>query len=183
MTDGPLFSVISSDSLAAHLALRDAQLSLREFRDATGEDWRRRWVAVLTLLRSVGHVLHYVDGETSVEYRTTIDDWWNSLKKSKPEPPIFWHFIEQARNTVLKQYYPSVSVEIHSPPESQTGMNIVLGVEGSAFGVIPEEGVEARYCYSEPPFEGQDPEKLAEEAIEWWKSQLSLIVRESGAAG
>src|SRR5207245_1310981 len=59
---------------------------------------------VVALLRSVGHVLDSVDGETAPELRRAIDEEYTKLKDSKPAPSIFWEFIHEERNMVLKEY-------------------------------------------------------------------------------
>ena len=66
---------------------------------------RVRWVAVMSLLRAVGHTLKKVDAERSdLRMKCAIDQAWIELKKSEPQPEIFWKFIHAERNAVLKEY-------------------------------------------------------------------------------
>ncbi len=78
--------------------------------------WRPRWAGLVALLRAVGHVLDKVDGARSPEARQVIDEAWMEPRGCKPEPKIFWEFIDAERNNVLKAYTLSVSVNITVRP-------------------------------------------------------------------
>lgn len=169
----PLFSVPASNQFVAYLVLHDARISCNELRVAQGEDWRRRWISTLTFLRSVGHVLGKVDGESNDKAGEVINKWWKQLNVSKPKPEIFWGFIESERNSAVKTYSSSVRTEII--PASDQGARIQFSARGPALSMIPEPGSIAKYLYSEAPFENRDPVELIDEAISWWASQLDLI--------
>jgi hypothetical protein len=89
-----------TDVEPARLVLFDCEESLLELMKSKEDTLRRRWVATVSLLRSVGHVLDKVDGEASPTHRAVIDDLWPQLKRSD----IFAGFIDDERNNVLKQY-------------------------------------------------------------------------------
>ncbi len=60
---------------------------------------RRRYVAVMALLRAVGNVLKDFDGERGPTYlQKAIAEQWQ-----QPKPPI-WDFIDGNRAAVLKRY-------------------------------------------------------------------------------
>ena len=61
------------------------------------------WLITITLLRAVGHVLAKADSGSS-DAGIAIDKQFAELKARKPEPVIFWRFIEEERNNVLKVY-------------------------------------------------------------------------------
>ena len=62
---------------------------------------RRRWVALVALLRAVGHVLEKVDGPVGCQARRqAIASGYQALKRTE----IFNDFIESQRNSVLKEY-------------------------------------------------------------------------------
>jgi hypothetical protein len=84
--------------------------------DMGTELWRPHWAGLVALLRSVGHVLDKVDGATDPRLRHAIDAAWKELSDSKPEPKIFWEFIEAERNNVLKTYTFSVGVGVTVRP-------------------------------------------------------------------
>ena len=92
---------------AARLVLDDCREALNELReDPTGSLWRRRYVACIALLRAVGHVLNNVDTKTSANHKAVIDARWQQQQNTKPKPEVFWSFIENERNLLLKEYGP-----------------------------------------------------------------------------
>jgi hypothetical protein len=82
------------------------------------------WEAILTaciaILRSVGHVLDKVDGKTNPRLRQSIDSWWVKIKEGEQSknPPIFWAFIDEERNLILKKN------------QLRTGESTMVGVVG-----------------------------------------------------
>ena len=70
----------------------------------SGEPLRIIWVSVITLLRAVGHVLQKVDAPSDPAVSRAVAEAWDRLCRSRPEPEIFWEFIESERNSVVKQY-------------------------------------------------------------------------------
>src|SRR5450759_1169232 len=89
----------------ARIVLSDARDALSDLADGvSGSEWRRRWVTAVVLLRAVGHVLDKVDAESSPAMCRAIAEAWRGLPASKPEPRIFWDFIDAERNNVLKEY-------------------------------------------------------------------------------
>ncbi len=173
MSRSTLFSVPASNQFVAYLVLHDARVSRNELRVAQGEDWRRSWISTVTFLRCVGHVLDKVDGKINNKAREVIDEWWGKLKESKPNPTIFWGFIESERNTALKAYSSSVRVEIK--PAVDENSRIKFSAKGPALSMIPGPDSIAKFLYSEVPFEDCDPVELVDEAIAWWAIQLKLI--------
>jgi hypothetical protein len=95
----------------------DCKRALEDF-EAAGPTpyWRTRWTAVVALLRAVGHVLQKIDAAQSPEFKKAIDDAWARLKQTKPEPRIFWEFIEAERNNVLKVYEVSARLNVTVRP-------------------------------------------------------------------
>ena len=91
--------------MRARDVLEDCKQALKDF-EASGATpyWRTRWIGLVALLRSVGHVLDKIDGAQTREWRKAVDEAWEKLKRTKPEPRILWEFIEAERNNVLKAY-------------------------------------------------------------------------------
>ncbi len=99
--------------LKARLVLEDAKEASKELPEYGGQTSpdnstvRRRWIAVMALLRAVGHVLHKVDGNTNEFLRKAVNEKWQD------RPIIFTEFIEKYRNAVLKRYeHPDISYEM-----------------------------------------------------------------------
>ncbi|MEX3982138.1 hypothetical protein AB4Y45_24530 [Paraburkholderia sp. EG287A] len=90
---------------AARIVLQDTRHAIREHSDTLqAEAFRVSWFGIVGLLRSVGHVLDKVDAESSPEMRRAIREKWSELTATRPEPMIFWGFIEAERNRFLKNY-------------------------------------------------------------------------------
>jgi hypothetical protein len=134
-----------------------------------GADFRLYLAAIFTLLRSVGHVLDKVDGKNPV-LKPIIKEKWQNLKDSKPNPKIFWKFIEAERNSILKEY------EIHF------GQNITIfpeSIAGSS-GVSPKQRVDLYthlidYKINDGEFEGDELLELLRKSILWWEEYLAPI--------
>ncbi|MDP3835175.1 MAG: hypothetical protein Q8Q82_14535 [Hydrogenophaga sp.] len=163
---------------SARDALEDCRGALQEFVDGVqGRAWKRRWITCVVLLRAVGHVLDKVDGDRSPRYRREIDSWWENLKKGKPEPAIFWAFIEQERNSIVKEYRTRAGQGV-TVPGAVVEINRRTG----------EQKVELRppavyqYTINAGPFAGRDQRELVSEAILWWQTQLDAIDAAANAA-
>ena len=141
--------------LYARAVLDDCRGALTDLHDELmGGKWRRRWAAAVGLLRTVGHVLDKVDGESSSQLRAAVDAKWAALKKSKPA--LFYDFIDDERNRIVKKYAPragqSITIPVGSPDESTTSYRMNTGL-----------------------FAGKDPRELVRKAIDWWDEYLREI--------
>ena len=79
----------------SYWALEDFEASL----DRHGERWRVPYVAAITLLRSIGHVVSKVDGERDKAVRRVLNDHWSTWKQDE----IFQR-LDDNRNHVLKEF-------------------------------------------------------------------------------
>lgn len=144
--------------LYARVVLNDCRDALTDLHDELqGGEWRRRWAAAVGLLRTVGHVLDKVDGESGPQLRAAVDARWAARKKSM----IFSGFIEDERNRIVKKYAP------------HAGQGITIPVSN------PDQSVTS-YQMNEGPFAGRDPRDLIREAIEWWDEYLREIEASGG---
>lgn len=142
-------------TLKAREVLSDCKSLLEDlYKEQRSDLWRPRWAGLVALLRSVGHVLDKVDGENSPEARDVVDSAWQELNRRTPEPKIFWDFIEEERNNILKLYAfgPRGNITIH--PGGPT-----------TFEFFMRSG----------EFKGKDPLQLCGEAIEFWEEYLADI--------
>lgn len=55
------------------------------------------------MARAVGHVLHKVDGEHDATIERAVASAYAAWKADKQANAIFWDFIEQERNQILKE--------------------------------------------------------------------------------
>jgi len=157
----------------ARQVVRDCELSVDELEpQEDARIWRLRWVATVTLLRAVGHVLEKVDTDVRPAYRKSIDAWWQNLKAMKPEPAIFWSFIDLERNSILKEYGG------HGVHIAETRIRIAL-----ATGERMDLPRTFQTAIEGGPFDGRNQTEVVREAISWWRRQLDEIdatVRETG---
>jgi hypothetical protein len=170
---------------AARLVLADCEEALQELIDgdvdldvSIGPMRRRRWITVVALLRAVGHVLKNVDGESSPILGKIIKAEWDAVNKTKPDPHILWGFIENERNTVVKEY----RFRSH---RSATGVAVTSISFPTASGVSTIKANkygEAEFrLLTDGAFAGRNDIDVATEAIQWWKVYLDKI--EAQAAG
>lgn len=164
---------------AARLVLADCDEALQELIDCDvdldvniGAMRRRRWMAVVALLRAVGHVLKNVDGASSPTLGKTIKAEWDAVNKTKPEPHILWGFIENERNTVIKEY----RFRSH---RSATGVAVTSISATTASGVATitanRYGEAELRLLTDGPFAGRNDIEVVTEAIQWWKVYLDKI--------
>jgi hypothetical protein len=152
--------------------LRDCEAALADLRAGpTGLQWRTRWAAAVALLRSVGHVLDKVDGAASPERRKAFDEAWEALQNGKPRgvPEIFWRFIEDERNNLLKAYRTS----------ARQNVTVSVGPVGSN---RPSRAA-YEHVMASGPFAGQDPRDVVEQAIAWWRAYLDAVDQRAAALG
>ena len=140
---------------ASRKVLEDCKGALEDFKyGVQGGEWRRRWITSVVLLRTVGNVLKIVDALTDPVLEKIINAEWEKLKGSKPEPRIFWEFIYQERNNILKEY--QISANMYFPflecPLKLSGFFSI-----NLCGVLLYPNIACRY------------------SIEWWDKYLANI--------
>src|SRR3990170_5538825 len=74
-------------------------------------EWRFSWIAGVALLRTIGHVLDKVDAKVSQRHENAIRSTWNGWKNDRTTHWIFWEFVEDERNNVLKSYTFGVTLD------------------------------------------------------------------------
>ena len=158
-------------TVAAREVLEDCSQAVAGLVDGLqGNEWRRQWILAIALLRAVGHVLDNVDGKRTPKYRIAITNWWKSIGRTKPDPTIFWQFIEQERNLILKEYQMNAGqgVSIRVP---LAYFNVKTGEEWTT----PPLPTLYHYTINAGPYKGRDQRNVLKEGIEWWANQLNAI--------
>ncbi len=147
--------------LKAHQVLDDCKVALTLLESETQSDvFRVLWVAGISLARAVGHVLHKVDAERDEATRRAVEAAYQTWRRNRCENAIFWDFIEEERNQVLKQY----EIGFFAGP-----VDVVAGAEN----FILDDHL---FCpITDGPYAGEDCRDLLEQAIEWWSKQLAQI--------
>ncbi len=156
----------------AREALADCEHALADFEAGANTPFQRsRWVAVMTLLRTVEYVLKDVDGKNKnvtpvVRRRITAAVSKLYASKAKPrEPRIFHEFIRAERNDVVHLY------------EIRSGVNVTiqLGGVGTGGSSTPSGPPTYDFFMRDGPFKGRDPLDLCREAITFWRQYLDAI--------
>ena len=145
----------------ARSVLADCKHALDLLQDELRPDtFRLLWVAGIALARAVGHVLQKVDGEHDDAVKRAVAAAYASWKAEKQGNAIFWDFIEEERNQVLKQY----EVGFFAGP-----VDVVAGGELHTLD-------DHLFCpITDGTFAGEDCRDVLEQAIEWWERQLAAI--------
>lgn len=166
-------------TIRARQALADCEHALADLEIGANTEFQRsRWVAVMTLLRTVGLVLKAVDRPAAdAETQQRVDDAWDQFNASRPEPRIFWEFIDAERYQVVHLYEVRASVNVTVRPGPAT-----LGA--TIFGAYSGSGPTTfDYFVREGPFKGRDSIDLCREAITFWRNYLGTIDRTEPKTG
>lgn len=161
--------------LRAREVLADCEHALADFEAAGATPyWRTRWTGVVALLRAVGHVLQKIDAGRSEDIKKAIATEWENLRKSKPEPRIFWDFIEEERNNILKTY------------EFGTRMNTTIrpGTVHLSLSRESSEGPSGLTTYESfirsGTFTERDALEVCQDAIAFWHVFLDRVETSTG---
>jgi hypothetical protein len=155
--------------LKARNVLADCRNALDLLEEETRpEVFRLYWVAGIALARAVGHVLQKVGGEHDATIKRAVALAYAAWLADKQANAIFWDFIEQERNQILKEY----EVGFLAGP-----IDVVAGGELHTLG-------EHLFCpIADGPFVGEDCRDTLAQAIAWWESQLNSIEATAQATG
>jgi hypothetical protein len=162
----------------ARIVLDDCRAALKDMKSSKAREhtYRSRWVSAIALLRAVGHVLDKRDTEIDKYYRNAIEEAWLGLKKSKPEPRIFWEFIESERNNILKMYQFGAKESITVRPGP-----LIFRLEAEGYKQVKVQPEETTYEHflSGGPLDGYSPDEAVSKAIDWWTGYLDKIDQEA----
>jgi hypothetical protein len=150
--------------------------------DLQGEEFRLSWVTLITMLRTVGHVLEFVDAPRSLHLKAAIRAAFEELQRTKPEPDIFWRFIYEERNNVLKRYRIGPERVIGGDPGPgrvawRIDVGSMVSKPGRVARIEADSPVKSRIKHG--PFMGRDEREVAAEAIEWWEHYLDDVERDA----
>lgn len=148
-------------NLSARSTLEDLILSHQMLEEETcPQRFRILWVAAISICRSIGSVLHKIDGPKLLVLQNAIKLQWEDIIKNRDKNLIFHKFINAERNNILKEYSFGICDYDHT-----------LSI-GDTAEVLDE-------CIFVPLNEGayamEDSRDVIAEAIEWWSNKLSSL--------
>lgn len=159
-------------TLDARSVFDDCNVALNMLHDETDEQrWRVLWAGAMALVRAVGHVLRKIDGEDP-EVRPLVDAAWKRWNSDKKANEVFWEFIQNERNNILKEYRSNVY------DSAVIGLAVVEGDEAGS-----EVAIESPFILDENLFRpieagfqtGEDARDAYADALKWWDLELSRI--------
>lgn len=162
----------------ARVVLQDVKFAIAFHTDKLqAEELRISWFSIVALLRAVGHVLDKVDRESSPNLKRAISEKWAALNQSRPDPQIFWGFIEWERNRFLKNYEHGISRTFTIEAGEFRGARtwVTQDVANSRGGSISIPGAEYSSSLTDGPFAGRHERDVALEAHDWWKRYLDEV--------
>lgn len=164
-------------SLVALIVLQDCKIALKLIENEDDSDiWRVHWAGAVALLRAVGHVLHKVDSVEHPDLKQTIEAQFRVWNSDSSEHQIFRDFIDQERNSILKEYTSSahdgglLPILIEQFPMTSDG--------------DAQEKFESLDWLSQDIFRprmqgyraGDDVRDIYSDAIDWWQTELTKIL-------
>ena len=170
-------------TVAARKVLADCEIALDMLeREKDFEHWRVHWMGALALLRAVGHVLVKVDGEDN-KLRVLIDALYDCWKMERTNNAIFWNFIEEERNNILKEYkfnlYPNENIDIVVQTTAQHFKTSELSPSPQVFQI----GENIYRPIADGFNEGEDARDIYREALDWWNTQLTELEKQLTGLG
>lgn len=146
------------DLLRAKRALADSQNATFTMQHSDySVDWRFMYIVSVTTLRAVGHVLHKVDCRNFSEISGSVDARSLRWKRGEGDDDLFVHFIEDARNVLLKTYGLTSDDSIVFDEDELTSNDVDID----------------RVMHGH--FEGQDVIGLLQASHRWWERELTEI--------
>ena len=156
--------------IRAREVLADCEQALADFQAAgLTPYWRTRWTGLVALLRAVGYVLKDIDAKQDDYLKKASDDAWYKLKSSKPDPLIFYGFIDLERHNVVHLY--RIGARLNT--------EIVPGSGRLSFYGESQQGLIGSTSYKSSilsgVFSGRDAIEVCREAIGFWKDYLDKV--------
>lgn len=149
-------------TIAARKALANCKTAYDLEAGSEAARFRVSWVLGVALLRSVGHVLRKIDSERDPCIAEAVGTAWERCKANKEMNAVFWEFIEEEPNNILKEYefgFLSGHIDILVTPGGT-----LFALDNNLFCPV-----------ANGRFAGEDCRDVLAEATAWWERQLSAI--------
>lgn len=128
------------------------------------------WLAAITGLRAIGHILDKTDKQNHPELANAIETWWSSLKENKGAKcnRIFFTFINDERNETIKE------LKINYDKQPQNIAIVRQSNSQSTESIYELDGL-LYIPMIDGPYAGEDVRDMIAEAIKWWELQFQVI--------
>jgi len=87
--------------------------------------WQVKWIAGMSMLRSIGYVLKKVDSKISEDRQAVISELWQDWTSQRETNAIFWDFIDLERHNILKEFALGFTHEPYLEPDEYEVEDIV----------------------------------------------------------
>ncbi len=159
----------------ARRVLDDCELALEFLEQSTTDAiWRVHWFAAVALVRTVGDVLHKVDGQDPA-LKPLVNAAFQRWKEDPCDNAIFWDFIKNQRDRLVHEYdsdaHPSEKISLLTEFALQSSEGSSAMTLGEVFEL--DENIYRPMLAG--PWEGDDARDVLKEAIDWWKRELNAI--------
>lgn len=155
----------------ARLVLGDVELVRARLENERDErEWRLDWALAVVLLRTVGDVLHKVDGSLHYGVQRAAQYLYRSWDEGE-ENAIFRHFIKKERDSIVHEYRTAMS----EGPIVILNVAAALSDKSASVDDLLDENLFRPI--TDGHYAGQDGRDLIDEAIEWWRIQLNEVDR------
>ena len=159
----------------ARAVFADCEAALEMLEDEKNpQRWRVLWAGAMALLRAVGHVLQKMDGHNAA-LRPLIDAAYHRWKTDHSGNAVFWEFIEEERNNILKEY------RFHVLESGEVDVVVIGSIEDVDSGESSKSA--ELYTLEESIFKpvtdgfgkDEDARDIYRDAVNWWHTELSHI--------
>jgi hypothetical protein len=154
------------NGLKARMVLKDTTDAYHDLLQAKQEGdrrlFRRRWVAAITLLRAVGHVLNGADKKLHPALAQPISQFFETTKGD----PLFNDFIKNTRDLTVKEY--------------RSGLFGVWGTD-SPMAIEPvseTDVIGGELVFRGGKLDGKKLEVIFPRALSWWDKHLKILEAE-----
>jgi hypothetical protein len=162
-------------TLSARRVLKDCEYALELLEHASNNQiFRVYWFASVVLVRTVGDVLHKVDG-IDVRFKRPVEEAYHRWKAHQKDNRIFWKFVKDQRDKLVHEYesdvYPSDKINLFVTREMRIAASGTAGNDQNPFE-LDENLYRPMFA---GPWESEDCRDVLKQAIEWWKCELDKI--------
>jgi len=167
------------------VVLSDCRLALAGLHEnPTGQQWRIQWVGTLALLRTVANTFNEQAKDPTVHpnLHQELNDFWDRMKVTEPQPEIYWGFIRIDANDLLHYWKFSAAQHSTTQRDELTRTRAQVSAKESSVHAVDFSGrfegfeIEDTYLMKSGPFAGQDSRDVVRQAIEWYEQEIADMI-------